>query len=825
MAILKIDGAAATDGQDDAIRNLPIFETQKDILVMTQEVMMVGDLPILRVIPQGTQRVSLPEVQQLQQSHRLPSETIRKSDVIPGFTQNSNLLDKEDDPRSHDISLNIHNDDGDWTLVTRRKKRSGFQRASHRRYQQSPLQIHASKLRQQRKCFRCLLPGHIQRTCRNPRRCLHCTASGHIIRDCPSKPIRMPKVSPRDANHYKSHDIPLPQNTTIKHPTKSSQHPVPQTQQPLQFSHNTSMAVPREWTTMIMNEGSVLWQQRPHSLDVYIAPREELSPANRFLEKSAFVFAGPAGNDPSVHRRISDCMGRHFHINPAEFSVFTIHQDFGDMILIFPTEEMAQAAIERASFYIGNNIEISLHPYSPQLQMAFDPLGGRARIHLYGLPLQHWNRFDMCTLVSGFGYPLRVAPYFQNGNYEYLTMFVACKKPEKIPFHLKLKVNPYKKKIRVEIDGWLDNQGPPPPPQNRGGGQDDRRYRGRGDHRDGDPRDGHNQQDASVNGGRDRGREQNRAQNRGPRHERSSSGSNWGRTASPWVEKLRTQLLQAGILSRAGEHTPIQPLKLSGNTSFPPEQGLVVTETALVLPLNLEEQRLQMLHRLGYSNLCFTSEIMNLIGTSEVGKRDIILSMTKGEIMGRKDFVREEILEGKGNSSVVIEELEEGQLPREVLQEVMIKGTDPSPTELCPSIVQSESALLEGPPPGFQHPLITQLEEGAHHKPIQEDCHNFSTVTDTHLPEGPTGLGLLTPAGGSVKRSARLKAKKSQVNYSATVGKRTYKKKCNKTKGAKLEYLNSLQPLDVDQAKLVINLAGVVFQGSMEEEVAKVVAS
>ncbi|KAF3338319.1 Zinc finger protein GIS2 [Carex littledalei] len=494
MAILKIDGAAATDGQDDAFRILPIFETQKDTLETVQEVMMVGDLPILRVVQQGTPRVSPPEVQQLQQSHRLPfqgKETIRKSDDIPGLTQNSNLLGKNNDQRSQDISLNVHNDDDDWTLVTRRRKRSGFQRAPHRRYQRSPLQIHASKLRQQRKCFRCLLPGHIQRICRNPRRCLHCNTSGHIIRDCPSRPTRIPKVTPRDANRYKSQDRPLPQSTTIKHPTESLQHPVPQTQQTLLPSHNTSMAVPREWTTMLMNEGSVLWQQRPQSLDVYIAPREDLSPANRFLEKSAFVFAGPAGNDPSVHRRIADCMGRHFHMNPAEFSVFTIHQDFGDMILIFPTEEMAQAAIERASFYIGNNIEISLHPYSPQLQMVFDPLGSWARIHLYGLPLQHWNRFDMCTLVSGFGYPLRVAPYFQNGNYEYLTMFVACKKPDKIPFHLKLKVNPYKKLIRVEIDGWLDNQGPPPPPQNRGGGHDDRRYRGRGDHRDGASRDRH----------------------------------------------------------------------------------------------------------------------------------------------------------------------------------------------------------------------------------------------------------------------------------------------------------------------------------------------
>src|SRR5664279_4831727 len=127
--------------------------------------------------------------------------------------------------------------------------------------------------------------------------------------------------------------------------------------------------------------------------------------------------------------------------------------------------------------------------------MAFDPLGGRARINIYGLPYQHWNRSDMCTLVAGFGYPLRIAPYFQNGNYEFLTMFVACKKPEKIPFKLKLKVHPNKKTVRVEMTGWLDNHGPPPPPPHQGGGnQDDRRGRGGREPRDDDPRGRPNQE-------------------------------------------------------------------------------------------------------------------------------------------------------------------------------------------------------------------------------------------------------------------------------------------------------------------------------------------
>ncbi|KAF3335236.1 Gag-Pol polyprotein [Carex littledalei] len=453
MAILTIDKTALPGGQDDAYKILPILETQQDDLEKTQNIMMVGDLPILRFVKEGTQGGSASAAQQ---SHQLPFQDKDKEGqgtVAIDPPQKSNPLEKREGQRSNDPSSNIHNDDEGWTLVTRRIKRSGFKAAQHRRPQQTPLQMHASKLRQQQKCFRCLLKGHIQRMCRNPRRCLYCNNPGHIIRDCPSRPKRNPKVTPKGANGYKSQGLPVSHSASPKHHTHLPQNTFQTEGQAPPTNHSNAMAVPREWATMIMNEGSILWQQRPQSLDVYIAPREELSPANRFLERSAFVFAGSAANDPTIHHRIADCMGRHFHMSPTEFPMFTIHQDFGDMILIFPTDEMSQAAIERASFYVGNNTEVTLHPYAPQLQMVFDPLGGRARIHLYGLPLQHWNRIDMCTLVSGFGYPLRVAPYFHNGNYEYLTMFVACKKPEKIPFHLKLKVNPYKKKVRVEIDG------------------------------------------------------------------------------------------------------------------------------------------------------------------------------------------------------------------------------------------------------------------------------------------------------------------------------------------------------------------------------------
>lgn len=77
-------------------------------------------------------------------------------------------------------------------------------------------------------------------------------------------------------------------------------------------------------------------------------------------------------------------MGRQFRTDPLDFQVFIIDRDFGDAILISPDEEMARAAIERAIFYIGNGINVELHPYAPELQMAFDPLSARARIRVYG---------------------------------------------------------------------------------------------------------------------------------------------------------------------------------------------------------------------------------------------------------------------------------------------------------------------------------------------------------------------------------------------------------------------------------------------------------
>lgn len=101
-------------------------------------------------------------------------------------------------------SMDNNNDDPEgWTLVTRKKKKLVSQAFIHRRNQQSYMHIHASKLRQQQKCFKCLMKGHIQAVCANQRRCLHCNMTGHILRNCPSMPRGKPTVAQSKNNFYK----------------------------------------------------------------------------------------------------------------------------------------------------------------------------------------------------------------------------------------------------------------------------------------------------------------------------------------------------------------------------------------------------------------------------------------------------------------------------------------------------------------------------------------------------------------------------------------------------------------------------------------------
>ncbi|KAF3325454.1 Gag polyprotein [Carex littledalei] len=783
-----------------------------------ENVFRVGDHPILRIVPP----INNEEQDSLQRiPNQPPNINISQQDknALPPSQEEITSENK----KGQGLETAAHNENLEgWTLVTRRKKRSTPQASVHRRNQQSYMQIHATKLRQQQKCFKCLMKGHIQAACRNPRRCLHCNLTGHIVRRCPSMPEGSSRVSQGRNNSYKERSVPTKE--AHFHNRRSQQH----FQNPPhhQNLNRKNMEAPRNWLTMAMNEPGELWQERPHHLNVYLAPRAELSPANLFLERSAFVFAGPGRSDPYLKQRIVSCMGRQFHCDASEFGVFVIDEDFGDLLIIFPTADMAATAIDQPSFYIGNNIEIALHPYSPDLQLAFDPMGGRARIRLYGVPLNHWNRLDMATLVAGFGYPLRVAPYFTNGNYQYLTMLVACKKAEEVPFFLKLKVNPYSTNIRVELEGWLSNQRPPPP--NHGNDTTDRRDRGRSMQRDNNS----GTRDHSPRRSPMERRNRDQERNRGQRNEgnRSSAGSNRTRAAQDWIFDLKRKLVESGLLT--GE-LQTQQGGMQGPTLLE-SQTVVNGNPTLALERDGDAT---MANRSGtgfkyrFTRTTISDGNQFITGTMAVTSHAFLptgelkfMCFEKGmltENLNSAEYIKEtemgyNLVYGDGVSGpkrASLQLIEEGQTSGFGIEQGqnsnLLASTLDVPTL---QVLENQGAdENQGPPPGFDFPTYAANSQ-------QEQVVNETLVQQ--------GVGIqqeLNTTTQQARKSARLTEKYSggRVRYDA--GKRKYKRGNAKFKPVRLEYQDSLKPLDKEQAEKVIKMAGVQISGKIDEEVEKIV--
>lgn len=194
-------------------------------------------------------------------------------------------------------------------------------------------------------------------------------------------------------------------------------------------------------------------------LTVFLPPHEGLRPTNRFLDRAAFVFTGQHYNVPHLSYWIANRLASQFGRDPMDFTVVNIEDIFGDLMVLFPNEEMKEQAISVGTCYLSAGVEITLVGQSIDLAMAYEPTTFRARIRIRGVPLQHWNKLDITGIVSGFGYPLKVAPYLVNGNYQFLRVFVACKDPGKIQKNLLLAVEPSGTKIQIELEGWMQVTG------------------------------------------------------------------------------------------------------------------------------------------------------------------------------------------------------------------------------------------------------------------------------------------------------------------------------------------------------------------------------
>lgn len=332
-------------------------------------------------------------------------------------------------------------------------------------------------------------------------------------------------------------------NTIIQHkPHPSITKPVAN----LTTKHIPAMEAPRNWMNMDLLNPNAIPIERIEQLDVYIEPRLELKPSNRFLERAGFVFAGPATNDPYLAHKVLEYLGQKFGRHPQEFSVYRVENRFGDLMVLFPNALMAQQATRHGVCRLHDGTEVCMHPYSPGLSMIFNPTYNRARIRLHNVPHQHWNKGDVATLISGFGYPIRVAPYFSNGNFEYLKVFVACKSTAKIPYHLNLTVDPYSTKPYVELEGWMpsrEGRVPPPP----GNGPDTRR---------GPPRSRHqnNSHNSSPKEGSSQPAGPSRKRMPSPEHTNSRVDRRRGKAAYRWVAKTVKQT--PPVLVQTGEKTP-----------------------------------------------------------------------------------------------------------------------------------------------------------------------------------------------------------------------------------------------------------------------------
>lgn len=750
----------------------------------TTDLILIGEHPVLRILPKesdGTFRVTTQISSHNNASIEEPNDStsLAKGKRIDAKElQNSNMGKTNND----DDSLG-------WTLVTRRKRKNKDQINRHWNTKESPLNLHAKRLKQQQKCFKCLLKGHVQAVCANPRRCLYCNLPGHIIQNCPEKS----RGRAKDTNPpYKSNPIP----TAAKHNTSHQKPDISNKKKAMEPFPVDPYYAPRDWQTMPMNCPAAIWHRRPTSMNVYLAPREGLAPSNRFLECSAFIFAGPGRSDPSIKRRIANCMAREFHRDPRDFPVFTICEDFGDALLMFPNADMAAAAINRANFYIGNDITINLHPYSPELQMAFDPLGKRARIRIYGLPLQHWNRAEMQTLVAGFGYPLRFAPYFTNGNYEYLTMLVATRDAGQVPFNLDLVVNPHQKDVRVELDGWLNNDFPPPPTQ--GGGHRDGRRRNFRRSADEGPS---NQARRSPTGRDNRGIGDVRMHR--DARDNSSAGSNWTRPINNWIDQLREQLIEAGILN----------LDISGECRFVGANKQITNDTT-----ELEANGDKIGRASGNARVMQISGDQEFIGTvlEKEGvfiiKQTINGQMNEGLMGGNSNVRIEEILD---NETGLDNEVDNG--PRNELQmgqEGIGLNNLISDKEAIPPVLNkiqgNNVEVTDDSPPGFPLPIYKKADDLGFGDKEARNKRILAKIKET-------------PPCLTVRRSQRLEKKYSQgrVKYGNS------KAKGGKKKGKAIlvneDYQATLDPLNVEQAEMVIKLAGIQVKGSIEEEVAKVV--
>lgn len=168
--------------------------------------------------------------------------------------------------------------------------------------------------------------------------------------------------------------------------------------------------------------------------------------------------------------RIRHYLANRLDINIATLIVEEVDEPDANYILVCPDGTTRTRALALGAITIEavapqlTPLDLLLTEWSPAYGGYSGPLSHRARIRLRKVPLHLWNFIDIHTLIAGFGFPLEIAPYFSNNNYNTLRLLIACGAPNTIPRHVWLSVEPICRIVDVEIEGWdVEPVNPPSP--------------------------------------------------------------------------------------------------------------------------------------------------------------------------------------------------------------------------------------------------------------------------------------------------------------------------------------------------------------------------
>ncbi|KAF3324266.1 Zinc finger protein GIS2 [Carex littledalei] len=302
---------------------------------------------------------------------------------------------------------------------------------------------HRTWLLKQGRCLQCFLRGHKKKDCLRQIKCLLCKKTGHTSKQCktPSinagtnrpvhRPIKTEPQQQQDATH---------KNKPIK-PIHT--HPV------------GSMANRINWAAMDLMDPDDLDAGRKESIRVFLPPRGPLRTVNSFLERSAMVLAGPHQITRYLAHRLTVKLANYFNLQPRDFHVSRVNQNYGDFIVRFPNANLRDHAVAVCAFTLGPDVQLQLVEWSPGMGVVYDPVTHKARLRLYGLPLHNWNIHDLDIVVSGFGHLLRVENFFTNGNHQEIRILVGCYHPINIPQTIDLSEEPNTTIVHVVIEGWM----------------------------------------------------------------------------------------------------------------------------------------------------------------------------------------------------------------------------------------------------------------------------------------------------------------------------------------------------------------------------------